>query len=153
MQENTRVVLSLTLAGGLLAVMGVGVWLVIREDGARLAAEDVSPLPPDLYAEGRLEMVQRAVGPTGILDACIERFHLRMERYPRELTELLEQPADAYEADKWDGPYLSTPQLIVDPWGNAYRIRVPGIHNEARYDLWSAGPDQRDDTADDIGNW
>jgi general secretion pathway protein G len=40
----------------------------------------------------------------------------------------------------------------VDPWGSACVYHVPGRHN-VDYDLLSIGPDGKEGTADDIGNW
>jgi len=53
----------------------------------------------------------------------------------------------------WNGPYLITREIPLDPWGAAYHYRFPGIHNPTGYDCWSSGPDKIDGTADDIGNW
>lgn len=36
-----------------------------------------------------------------------------------------------------------------DPWLSDYVYRCPGIHNRHDYDLFSAGPDRKSDTADD----
>jgi len=44
-------------------------------------------------------------------------------------------------------------QLPKDPWGNTYFYVQPGKHNANSFDLYSAGPDGKPDTADDIGNW
>jgi len=63
----------------------------------------------------------------------------------------------AGNADRWRGPYIMVKgdqnKILLDPWGNPYQYRYPGIHNTTGYDLWSKGPDGRDGTADDIGNW
>jgi general secretion pathway protein G len=42
---------------------------------------------------------------------------------------------------------------IVDPWGQEYFYSQPGKHNPDGYDLFSAGPDKKPGTADDLGNW
>ena len=59
------------------------------------------------------------------------------------------------KADRWQGPYLEVQggKLPVDPWGEPYQYRYPGVHNKGGYDLWSKGPDHTDGTEDDIGNW
>lgn len=44
-------------------------------------------------------------------------------------------------------------KVPIDPWGNAYIYVVPGRHNPDSFDIYSAGPDRKADTADDIGNW
>ena len=50
-----------------------------------------------------------------------------------------------------------SPAQLVDPWGNPYKYQAPGIHNIDSCDLWSWGPNGRDDSAsgggDDIANW
>ncbi len=58
-------------------------------------------------------------------------------------------------ADRWRGPYLdvSGGKLPVDPWGQPYEYRYPGVKNIGGYDLFSKGPDKTAATADDIGNW
>jgi general secretion pathway protein G len=68
--------------------------------------------------------------------------------YPKSLQDLLQQPSNARN---WHGPYLD--KLPLDPWGNAYVYYYPGKHNPTGYDLLSIGPDQKEGTDDDIGNW
>jgi general secretion pathway protein G len=68
--------------------------------------------------------------------------------YPKSLQDLLVQPSNARN---WHGPYLE--KLPLDPWGSAYIYYYPGKHNPAGYDLLSIGPDQKEGTDDDIGNW
>ena len=40
-------------------------------------------------------------------------------------------------------------QVPKDPWGNNYIYRCPGTKHPESYDLFSAGPDRKPDTADD----
>jgi general secretion pathway protein G len=68
--------------------------------------------------------------------------------YPKSLQDLLVQPSNARN---WHGPYLE--KLPLDPWGSAYVYYYPGKHNPTGYDLLSIGPDQKEGTDDDIGNW
>lgn len=42
---------------------------------------------------------------------------------------------------------------VVDPWEHLYIYKYPGIHNPKSYDIYSLGPDGKDGTDDDIGNW
>ena len=71
------------------------------------------------------------------------------------LKALLEKPADEARGVAWDGPYLSEDTLPVDPWGNSYRYEYPPTHGKNRDmpNIWSAGPDGKDSTEDDIVNW
>jgi general secretion pathway protein G len=61
--------------------------------------------------------------------------------------------APANKADRWRGPYADGKYPILDPWGEPYQYRYPGVHNKNDYDLWSKGPDKADGTDDDVGNW
>ena len=46
------------------------------------------------------------------------------------------------------------PADLRDPWDRRYRYCRPGRHGgEDPFDLWSLGPDGRDDTGDEIANW
>ncbi len=56
-------------------------------------------------------------------------------------------------AERWRGPYVKDSALLNDSWGTPYFYRSPGVHNPRSYDIWSAGPDRREGTNDDIGNW
>jgi general secretion pathway protein G len=54
----------------------------------------------------------------------------------------------------WKGPYLNTEKLPKDPWATAYRYEFPGQNNKlGEPDIWSLGPDRKDNTADDIVSW
>ena len=68
--------------------------------------------------------------------------------YPKSLQDLIVQPGNA---KNWHGPYLD--KLPVDPWGNPYIYYYPGKHSANSYDLLSVGPDGKEGTDDDIGNW
>jgi general secretion pathway protein G len=47
----------------------------------------------------------------------------------------------------WTRPYLD--KVPNDPWGHAYIYRSPGSNNKD-FDLFSAGPDGREGSADDV---
>lgn len=90
------------------------------------------------------------------LEVPLTSYKIAMGGYPTTeegLQALVTAPASG--AERWRGPYIKTDggKLPVDPWGSAYLYRYPGTHNPDRYDLWSTGPDRKDGTADDIGNW
>jgi general secretion pathway protein G len=84
----------------------------------------------------------------GGIKSALGQYEVDMGFYPKGLQDLLVQPANA---KNWHGPYLD--KLPVDPWGNAYIYYFPGKHNPNGYDLLSIGPDQKEGTDDDIGNW
>ena len=81
-------------------------------------------------------------------------YRIRMGDYPSTadgLQALITAPAS--KADQWQGPYFSDTKIPLDPWGEAYIYRYPGVHNKTTYDIFSKGPDKIEGTADDIGNW
>jgi hypothetical protein len=69
------------------------------------------------------------------------------------LNALIRKPADQKQAENWNGPYLKS--LPRDPWNNQYAYEFPGTRggNGATPDIWSRGPDGKENTDDDIGNW
>ena len=56
---------------------------------------------------------------------------------------------------RWRGPYLD--RKPIDPWGDDYVYRYPGIHNTNSFDLYSCGVDgiskSEGNDLDDINNW
>jgi len=116
-------------------------------------SDDADERSSPAMTAARLASVRRAVSVGGIIDMSIQRYYLRLRRYPASLHDLVQKPASLAPSERWDGPYINNPRLIRDPWDHAYRFSAPGKHNQSSYDLWSVGPDGADQTADDIGNW
>lgn len=148
----------------IIAILAVGVfgssaWLVIYDvrSGRNAAPQETTDsLPPGLSArdlESDVNRTRRNIEPEGFLGSSLARFHLRAGRYPNRLRDLLERPADLDPAIHWDGPYVSTPELLNDAWDHPYEYVYPGVRNPTGYDLWSRGPDGISDTLDDISNW
>lgn len=85
------------------------------------------------------------------LESALTAYRLDNTVYPTQaqgLDALVSKPADA---KRWH-QYLK-PEAIVDGWTHKMIYRNPGTHNPSGYDVYSAGPDGQDGTADDIGNW
>lgn len=59
---------------------------------------------------------------------------------------LIQQPESEPRPTRW---YQFLKDMPKDPWQNDYIYRSPGIKNPNSYDLFSAGPDRKPDTADD----
>lgn len=98
--------------------------------------------------EAKLQAARLQVETIGI---ALDTFEVDNGRFPSSqegLTALWEEPADAVN---WKGPYLKKPSPI-DPWKNPYVYAFPGLKSND-YDLYSLGPDRRDGSEDDIGNW
>jgi general secretion pathway protein G len=90
------------------------------------------------------------------LEVPLTSYKIAMGGYPTTeegLQSLITAPGT--NAERWRGPYIKSEggKTPVDPWGTPYLYRYPGSHNTDRYDVWSAGPDRKEGTADDIGNW
>ena len=84
----------------------------------------------------------------GGIKAALGRYEIEIGHFPKSLQDLMVQPSGV---KGWAGPYLD--KLPVDPWGNPYIYYYPGKHSQNSYDLLSVGPDGKEGTDDDIGNW
>ena len=84
---------------------------------------------------------------------ALDAFEVDMGYYPKGksgLVDLSQQPRDT---KNWHGPYMQSDVSPKDPWANDYIYECPGRHNPSFYDLYSAGPDGRAGTEDDVCNW
>ncbi len=99
---------------------------------------------------GRSEQARQAAAHADLssIKTALDAFEVDNGFYPKNLQDLLQQPNNA---KNWHGPYLD--KLPVDPWGNPYLYYYPGKHNQNSYDLLSVGPDGKEGSEDDIGNW
>lgn len=99
---------------------------------------------------GRSEQARQAAVRADLssIKTALDAFEVDNGFYPKNLADLLQQPSDARG---WHGPYLD--KVPQDPWGNVYVYACPGRHNASSYDLSSVGPDSKEGTDDDIGNW
>jgi len=102
---------------------------------------------------GAQEKADRNAAATqvGFYARAMDRYRLDMKKYPGNLQDLVGKPSDAAAANRWGGPYMD--KIAKDPWDREYKYVSPGKHNVDSFDVWSAGPDGQDGTADDIGNW
>jgi general secretion pathway protein G len=70
--------------------------------------------------------------------SALDLFYLDNGRYPSSsegLPALVERPPYSVS---WNGPYLKTGSVPVDPWGRPYIYKSPGNH--APYEIASYGP-------------
>lgn len=90
----------------------------------------------------------------GNLSLALRLYEVDNGRYPttqQGLAALLVKPSSPPVPENWKGPYIE--QEPLDPWKRPYLYRHPGTHPPRDYDLFSAGPDGKDGTEDDIANW
>jgi general secretion pathway protein G len=99
---------------------------------------------------GRSEQARQAAAHADLssVKTALDAFEVDNGYYPKNLQDLLQQPNNA---KNWHGPYLD--KVPQDPWGNNYLYYYPGKHNQSSYDLLSIGPDSKEGSEDDIGNW
>jgi general secretion pathway protein G len=107
-----------------------------------------------LFGKGQEDVARIFVRDS--LKTPLVRYRIDLGDYPSTsegLAALVVAPASA--AEKWRGPYMDAAggKLPVDPWGQPYEYRYPGVKNPGGYDLYSKGVDKTAETADDIGNW
>jgi general secretion pathway protein G len=93
----------------------------------------------------------------GGIKTALDRFKIDCGRYPTTsegFAGMVNCPTN-FSGGKWSGPYLDN--VPIDPWGNVYVYRCPGIHNTNGYDLYSCGFDgiskSGGEDLDDINNW
>jgi general secretion pathway protein G len=88
------------------------------------------------------------------LSTALDLFRMDVGRMPTTaegLSALVEKPA---QARAWNGPYLRSKAILLDPWRNPYRYQSPGTHGE--YDLFSLGADGQvggDNENRDVVSW
>lgn len=71
--------------------------------------------------------------------AALDLYYLDNGGYPdanEGLTALVKRPT---AARAWNGPYLNTGSVPVDPWGHPYLYKVPGDHTPYEIDSYGAG--------------
>lgn len=86
------------------------------------------------------------------LKNSLDLFFLDNGRYPNNsegLGALLTRPANAAN---WNGPYVKGSGVPLDPWNNPYSYRSPG-QNGRPYEIVSAGPGGKGDSANQIAGW
>jgi general secretion pathway protein G len=79
-----------------------------------------------------------------------EMLNLTLPTTQQGLEALVSRPGGEPQPRKWR--QLMT-EIPVDPWGEKYVYRYPGLKNTGSFDLYSKGADRQEGTADDIGNW
>jgi general secretion pathway protein G len=92
-----------------------------------------------------------AKGQVGLFKTAVNLYKFHTKNYPDSLQDLVSRPSDSKVSERWEGPYME--KVPKDPWDNEYHFAPNGKHNSDSFDIWSSGPDGKDGTEDDIGNW
>ena len=111
--------------------------------------------------KAKIKLAEAAIGRNGPIAKGLSQYKWDMGKFPdtdERLGALYKPKEFRKEDERYNGPYMvGTVEELKDPWGQPYEFRSPGEMNESEYDLWSRGPDQKDDGgkegSDDIKNW
>ena len=110
--------------------------------------------------EAKNGLARAAVGRNGPIGKALGSYKWNMGVLPDtdEGLAALFQQRDRVDDDRYKGPYLEgSYEELLDPWGKPFEYRSPGDVNEDGYDVWSCGPDGKDDNgkegSDDLKNW
>jgi type II secretion system protein G len=172
--ESFPWVLGITTAVGLMAVIGTSGAVIRSQD--RRGREDVAAI--GIAASLVFAVVCFVAGLTVLAPGCssrnaltkvqIKRLKHELDHYNRDighyptdgeggLRAMLVKPAfgNSIMDKNWQGPYINYDQL-TDPWGTPLHYHaIPSgtpAAGEARFKLWSCGPDLTPGTDDDIMN-
>lgn len=86
--------------------------------------------------------------------ASLIRYKTMAGTYPTSgqgLEALVNRPSDGPKPRSWKK--LLQEGALTDPWAQPYQYRYPSTKSDDPYDIYSMGPDMKDGTEDDIGNW
>jgi general secretion pathway protein G len=115
---------------------------------------------PALLGSKKKADIDTAKTQIGLFRTALEKYALDMNNFPdseQGLDVLIVEPGDLddEQAANWAGPYITTTgkEAPRDPWGNAYSYEFPSTHDSQYPDIWSAGPDGKEGSEDDIVNW
>jgi general secretion pathway protein G len=119
---------------------------------------------PNLFGqatEAKRKIAIAAVLRNGSIGKALDAYRFDMSAYPTTdegLAALFQPASKGKEDSRYKGPYMQGNfEELKDPWEKPYEYRSPGEINEDGYDLWSTGPDGKDDGgkegSDDIKNW
>jgi general secretion pathway protein G len=92
----------------------------------------------------------RVVGDIKAMNEPLKLYHTLNGSFPtteQGLRALVEEAASSPRPTHWRRLFEGVPK---DPWDTDYMYRCPGVRHPDEYDLFSAGPDRKADTRDDV---
>lgn len=104
----------------------------------------------DRTRESRIAATRAALAQLSIALALYEIDNGIYPSTDQGLEALMKKPETDPPAKNWKGPYLAGKALPKDPWGRPYSYKFPGDKNTTGFDLFSAGPDGKAGTDDDV---
>lgn len=127
------------------ALIALAIIVVIEAIGGRIGKRYID-------AAGGEDIYRTRAKLKGVMGG-LTSYHFIKGSYPKDAAAFKTLFGPPPDDGKFHLPHLSSEPRHVDAWKREFRYACPGKHNTATYDLWSAGPDGLDDTADDITNW
>ena len=91
-------------------------------------------------------------GDLSAIVSALRLYEIEARRLPTQeqgLLALVERPTTAPQPRSWL-QQVGTREKLIDPWGNMYQYRVPGMGSN-EFDVYSLGSDGKDGTEDDVG--
>ncbi len=113
---------------------------------ASLAVTAYGPMQRSAYVRAATTQVKAFKTP-------LQAYFLDMNHYPpTDPGGLNDLRANESNAASWNGPYLDS-EVPLDPWDQFYQYECDETGQS--YQVWSMGPDQKNNTDDDIkdGTW
>lgn len=83
------------------------------------------------------------------IEAALKHYRRHCFQYPgtdQGLEALINTPSVGRSCENWEGPYLDSKRVPLDPWGNPYNY----ISDGKSFDIDSYGPDGQSGGGDDI---
>lgn len=128
-----------TLIEILLVIIIVIALMAVLLPNVRIAMQDSKRGNAEIY-------VNKLLGDLALYEAT----NGRPPTTQQGLAALVVRPTSEPIPRKWS---QRLDKLELDPWGKEYFYDSPGKHNLNGFDVYSAGPDGKPGTEDDIGNW
>jgi general secretion pathway protein G len=89
------------------------------------------------------EEIARTQASGTLTNAC-KTYYMKHNEWPQSLQQLLQK-------DALGGPYLETPDALIDPWGQPYQYNAQGPNNNGmKPDIWAV---PKNNPNNKIGNW
>jgi len=94
-----------------------------------------------IFGQGEKAKRQATWTQAAILKTAIAQFEMEVGRWPTDLKELVVEGDE-----KWPGPFLDSPEVPKDAWGNDFHFELKGKFIR----VTSPGPDGKLGTEDDL---
>ena len=128
-------------------------WIASWDEPAPKKMEKKNPFVFGLFKVQKAARMKRVEHDLRTFKTALDVYRLNSGAYPcteQGLGALVKKPTKGKIPKSWM-PMLKSE--VLDPWDNPYGYRYPPKHNAEEPDVWSFGPDGKDGTEDDMGNW